>query len=187
MKLLSRIILIIVGGIVGFLLAFYVKYCSLPIVIVGEQLGSIADLIGAVGTIGAVIVALFTSKNDRKPNLSFYCKPKKNTFGFTLNVQNNSNEMVCLVPLSEKSQRYILWPVGTSEKKEKNDTISTLNAATLVPSSTRIIEETFPKNGEKLFEYYDTISKCYYEVVIESSDSVPSVLTYSSFYWKWLR
>lgn len=147
------------------------------------EVGSVADWFGAIGTIAAVVVALFTRKNDKKPNLLFYCESQENTSNYVLKVQNNSNEMVCLVPKKRATERYILWPVGTVEKnKNESAIINSVNSATLSVSSVKVIESSFPRKGKKTFIYYDTISKCYYKVIVECADGIPSVLSYSSFY-----
>lgn len=178
MKLFSKLTFAVVGGIIGFLLAYYVKYNTLPIVIVGEHIGSIADIVGAIGTVGAVVVALFTSKNDKKPNLSFYCDSIENTTGFNLNVQNNSNRMVCLISLTNESDKFILCPIGM---KDSNGT------STLVSSSSRVLKSLPSDDGERRYTFHDTISNCYYEVVIETINNCPSVKTYYSFYSKCLH
>lgn len=154
---------------------------SFHLKIVGENLGSVADWFGAIGTIAAVIVALSTARINEKPSLSFYCEPIKNTSGFTLNVQNNSNKMVCLTSLDATlSKRYILWPVGKSNNRLTNFIDSTIYNQ----SSSQTLRGMLPEGKDKVLTYFDTISKCYYEVTIRNLSGSFLVETYCSFYSK---
>lgn len=63
MKVLKFIGIFILGIFAGFLIGFFIKFHALPINIIGEQLGSIADCVSALGALGAVGVALVV-RND---------------------------------------------------------------------------------------------------------------------------
>jgi cupin superfamily acireductone dioxygenase involved in methionine salvage len=63
MKLLKNIVIVAIGMVFGFLLGFFIKFHVLPIHITGEQSGSLADWVSALGTLGAVIIALIV-RND---------------------------------------------------------------------------------------------------------------------------
>lgn len=144
------------------------------------EIGSLADWFSAAGTVIAVVVALSTNKIDKKPSLSFYCSHKENTPYFVLNVQNNSNGMVCIISSTDK---YVLWPVGIAGGEKTQ----TLDSNLYIPTSSRVIRSLPTEDGEYEYTYYDTISSCHYEVVVETVGGNPSVKTYSSFYWKWLH
>ncbi|MFR0575371.1 hypothetical protein ACLUW3_00005, partial [Limosilactobacillus reuteri subsp. suis] len=58
MKRLKNVGVFVLGAIIGWLIGSVIKYHEFPIIITGGQVGSIAEWLGAIGTIAAVIVAL---------------------------------------------------------------------------------------------------------------------------------
>lgn len=58
MKKLKWFGVFLLGLVCGFVAGVVFKYHKFPLVVAGEQMGSIAEWLGAIGTIGAVIIAL---------------------------------------------------------------------------------------------------------------------------------
>lgn len=63
---ISAVLSLILGFIIGFLCHFN----KLPLIINGEELGSVADWLGAIGTIGAVIIALCARYDPERRELA---------------------------------------------------------------------------------------------------------------------
>lgn len=109
----SYIIIFILGVLIGSM--FHLR---LHLKIIGEEFGSIADWLGTIGTLAAVVVSLYLANRGNKPMLYFYIQNQKD--GGSFGVQNKSYNPVELEIKWGKQQFMLpLPPIG----KEINDLI----------------------------------------------------------------
>lgn len=107
----SYIVVFILGIIFGSMF-----HLNLHLKITGEEFGSIAEWLGAIGTFAAVVVSLYLANRGNKPMLYFYIQNQKD--GGSFGVQNKSYNPVEL-EIKWGKQHYML-PLPPIGKKINN-------------------------------------------------------------------
>ena len=145
------------------------------------EIGSLADWFGAVGTIAAVIVALWQSLRREKPSLTFQFYRNENFMDsdncklYTLHIVNNSSQMVVLTYTNSKCDSYTktLWPLGTTGDPQID------NKWVLGKSNVWNFDELNIKKEGKIHKimFNDQISGKKYKVTYKYED-IPIVISY---------
>lgn len=108
------------GVVLGIIIGYVIKYRSFPMEVVGEQIGSLADWFSAVGTIGAVVVALYARYDPERRKIAEILAEMDN-----LNQQKlseNGSLISCLWELSKQAGKLAEYCYLNDEvdKKQEN-------------------------------------------------------------------
>lgn len=167
----SYIIIFIFGVLIGSM--FHLR---LHLKIIGEEFGSIAEWLGAIGTLAAVIISLYLANRGNKPILYFYIMEQEE--GGSFGVQNKSFNPVEL-DMTWGKQRFMLPlpPIGKKINDLKDNNPFNGDYINLG------IHDYWDKNKETPVKLigYDRVSTSHYKVYFYQKDNKWYVKQYRLF------